>query len=233
MIRRAKPVLLSVALFATLAACSDEKPAAQRQSPDLATATAPLPADPAKPVAPEPVLALPASMPPETFACDSPHVPHDSEAFDDLIKTLSAGDVVDQGGEEGVQEYTLFPADPRRTLTVTIGPTAQTSVGAVDLTAQTPQSAWTLPGGLKMGATLEAVEKASGGPFKLWLTGDGAVADDLGGALNETPNCRYWLNFKPTTLQKGAPRHAMSDEPDVRAMDLRVSRFGLSHVNEQ
>jgi hypothetical protein len=53
-----------------------------------------------------------------------------------------------------------------------------------------------------------------------------------GGLLAAAPACRYWLGFKAGKTYKGEPRIAMSHEPEVRAMNLRVARFGLAYVND-
>lgn len=227
MIQTVRRLFAPLALCAILAACGDDGPKAQKQgAPPSQSGDAPTPDRPTPP------LASAEPTPANAFTCDAAHVPHDASAFDALAAKLGAAAVVDHGGDEGTQDYTLYANDPQRTLRVTIGPTASTSRGAFDLTASSAESKWTLPGGLTMGASLEAVEKAQGGPFKLWLTSDSGLADGLGGALKATPNCRYWLRLKPASPQPGAPRYALSSDPDVRAMGLRINEFGLSHVTD-
>ena len=96
-----------------------------------------------------------------TFAKNSSHLKL-AMAFDS--KNITFTDVEASDGSK-VPASILFPNDPKRRLEVWwSNPTTRSDIHLIVIGGQ---STWTAPGGLRLGQTLEQVEKLNQKPFKL------------------------------------------------------------------
>src|SRR6516164_223747 len=96
-----------------------------------------------------------------TFAKDSSHLKL-AMAFDS--KNITFTDVEASDGSK-VPASILFPNDPKRRLEVWwSNPTARSDIHLIVIGGR---STWAAPGGLRLGQTLEQVEKLNHKPFKL------------------------------------------------------------------
>jgi hypothetical protein len=96
-----------------------------------------------------------------TFAKDSSHLKL-ATAFDS--KNITFTDVEASDGSK-VPASVLFPNDPKRRLEVWwSNPAARSDIHLIVIGGQ---STWTAPGGMRLGQTLEQVEKLNHKPFRL------------------------------------------------------------------
>lgn len=130
-------------------------------------------------------------------------------------------------GPEGTESrgLILYPDLPERTLHVSFWDAALRHVSQVAPAADA--SAWTGPGGIRAGATLDDVEKVNGRPFTIsgfgWDYG-GYVTDFKGGRLDKlTGGCVLSLRFDGDALPDGVSGDGvMVDSNDPRLKDARV-----------
>lgn len=160
----------------------------------------------------------------------------------DLVGLFGAANVTDgvEPGPEGMEipvSY-LFAADPARRAIVRWfdGPTATRAISGVY--PDSLQPAWTMPGGLKPGADIAAVEAANGKPFDLsgfgWDYGGGAT-DWKGGALGAgAPGCNVQVRFQhgqdvpeDALLSVSGDAIFASNLPAMRAVAPLASEVGL------
>jgi hypothetical protein len=143
-----------------------------------------------------------------TFANDSSHL--------ELVTAFKSKDITftDVEAADGTKVPSiLFPNDPERRLEVWWSD--RTHRSDIHLIVIGGQSTWTAPGGLRLGQTLEQVEKINHKPFKLkgfdkhriatvsdWDGGALAtLADDCNAGLNapmQRPQLKRSVRFQPT-----------------------------------
>jgi hypothetical protein len=160
----------------------------------------------------------------------------------DLVALFGATNVTDgvEGGPEGMEipvSY-LFASDPAKRAVVRWfeGPAATRTMSGVYADSLDP--AWALPGGLKPGADIAAVEAANGRPFMLsgfgWDYG-GAATDWKGGALGAgTPGCNVQVRFQhgqdvpeDALLSVSGDAGFSSDLPAMRAVAPLAAEIAL------
>ena len=137
-----------------------------------------------------------------------------------------------QGTEVGVT--VLFPKDPKRRLEVWWSNPNRTGTYLIDIAGK---STWTGPGGLRLGLTLEQLEKLNKKPFKLkGFDKDNIAAisswDD--GALASLPGgCKANVNLH-TAAKNGATElperdEYSSDDPALRALKPTVAEILIGY----
>ncbi len=137
---------------------------------------------------------------------------------------------------QGVQvgATVLFPKDPRRRLEVWWQNPNRTGTYLIDIAGK---SMWTAPKGLRLGLTLEQLEKLNRKPFK--VTGFDAndvasVADWEGGELATLPGgCKAGVslhaNAKTADNELPAKDQYSSDDPAMRALKPTVSEILIGY----
>lgn len=214
---------VAVLVASALAACSPA--AAPDARPAAATAAAPTAATPA------PALDM---------TCAGPFKAGLTRA--DLVALFGAANVTDgtESGPEGIEipvSY-LFAEDPARRAVVRWfeGPAASRAISSVYPDSLEP--VWALPGGLKPGADIAAVEAANGKPFTLsgfgWDYG-GAATDWQGGALGAgAPACNVQVRFEhgqdvdeAALASVSGDAGFASDTPAMRAVAPLASQIAL------
>jgi len=128
----------------------------------------------------------------------------------------------------------LFPKDPRRRLEVWWRNSNRTGTYLIDITGK---STWTAPKGLRLGLTLEQLEKINKKPFKLsgFDTNDVAnVVDWDGGELAALPGgCKAGVslhaNVKTADAELPAKDQYSSDDPAMRALKPTVSEILIGY----
>ena len=154
-------------------------------------------------------------------------------AYDSRNMTFSHETV--PGGEADVT--TLFPNDPRRRLEVWWTNPNRTGTYLIDIAGK---STWTGPLGLRLGLTLEQLEKLNHKPFKLKgfdKSGVAAVSDWDGGALATLPGgCKSGVNLTPDPKATPdaisaltADKDYSSSDPDMRAVKPTVSEVLIGY----
>jgi hypothetical protein len=140
-----------------------------------------------------------------------------------------------QGTDVGVT--VLFPKDPRRRLEVWWKNANRTGTYLIDIAGQ---SIWMAPKGLRLGLTLEQLQKLNRKPFKLkGFDEDGvaSVADWAGGQLAALPgNCKAGVSLhatgkKAADVAKDLPAKDQysSDDPALRALRPTVSEILIGY----
>jgi hypothetical protein len=140
-----------------------------------------------------------------------------------------------QGTNVGVT--VLFPKDPRRRLEVWWQNANRTGTYLIDIAGK---SIWTAPKGLRLGLTLEQLQKLNRKPFKVkGFDEDGvaSVADWDGGQLAALPgDCKAGVSLraggeKATNLAKDLPLKDQysSDDPALRAVRPTVSEILIGY----
>ncbi len=160
----------------------------------------------------------------------------------DLVGLFGAANVTDgvEGGPEGmeIQVSYLFAGDPAKRAIVRWfdGPAATRAISGVY--ADSLQPAWALPGGLKPGADIAAVEAANGKPFALsgfgWDYG-GRATDWKGGTLGAgAPSCNVQVRFEhgqdvpqDALLSVSGDSNFASDLPAMRAVTPLAAEIAL------
>lgn len=140
-----------------------------------------------------------------------------------------------QGSQVGVT--VMFPKDPRRRLEVWWQNPNRTGTYLIDIAGK---SIWTAPKGLRLGLTLEQLQKLNRKPFTLkGFDADGAasVADWGGGALAALPGgCKAGVSLRASS-KKGADAakdlpakdQYSSDDPALRALRPTVSEILIGY----
>ena len=137
-----------------------------------------------------------------------------------------------QGTQVGVT--VLYPKDPRRRLEVWWQNPNRTGTYLIDIAGK---SIWTAPKGLRLGLTLEQLQKLNHKPFKLKgfdESGVANVADWDGGELASLPGgCKasasLHTNSKSAATDLPAKDQYSSDDPAVRALKPTVSEILIGY----
>lgn len=137
-----------------------------------------------------------------------------------------------QGADVGVT--VLFPKDPKRRLEVWWSNPNRTGTYLIDIAGK---SIWTGPGGLRLGLTLEQLEKLNKKPFKLKgfdKDGIASVASWDDGALAKLPGgCKAGANMHAGAKSDAAelPDKAeySSDDPALRALKPTVAEILIGY----
>ena len=168
------------------------------------------------------------------FAKDSSHLKL-AMFFDS--KNITFTDVEYSNGSK-VAASVLFPNDPKRRLEVWwSNPTARSDIHLIVIAGQ---STWTAPGGMRLGQTLEQVEKINHKPFKLkGFDKDriATVSDWDGGALATVaggchPGLSLRADAKASTEEIGAlsvDEEYSSSDPAIRAARPTVSEILIGY----
>lgn len=137
-----------------------------------------------------------------------------------------------QGAEVGVT--VLFPKDPKRRLEVWWSNPNRTGTYLIDIGGK---STWTGPGGLRLGLTLEQLEKLNKKPFKVKGFDKDEIAsvgswDD--GALAKLPgDCKAGVNLragaKSTAGESPEKDEYSSDDPALRARKPTVAEILIGY----
>ena len=169
-----------------------------------------------------------------TFAKDSSHLKL-AMFFDS--KNVTFTDVVASDGSK-VPASVLFPNDPKRRLEVWwSNPTARKDIGLIVIGGQ---STWAAPGGLRLGQTLEQVEKLNHKPFKLKGFDKDRIATgsdwDGGELATLAGDCHAGLSLradaKASTEKIGAisaDKEYGSSDPAIRATKPTVSEILIGY----
>jgi hypothetical protein len=194
----------------------------------LALATAPLSAQQRPPTSAN-VIACSGN-----FAKDSDHIKL-TTAFGS--KNITFTDVEASDGSK-VPASVLFPNDPKRRLEVWwTNPTARSEIHLIVIGGQ---SIWTAPGGMRLGQTLEQVEKLNHKPFKLkGFDKDhvATVSDWDGGALATlVGGCKSGVSLRADPKASAeaisavsANKEYSSSEPAIRATKPTVSEILIGY----
>jgi hypothetical protein len=137
-----------------------------------------------------------------------------------------------QGAQVGVT--VLFPNDPRRRLEVWWRNANRTGTYLIDIA---DKSIWTGPKGLRLGLTIEQLEKLNKKPFKIKgfdQNGVASVADWDGGELASLPGgCNAGLSLHPSTRTAGSELpnkdEYSSDDPAMCALRPTVSEILIGY----
>lgn len=143
---------------------------------------------------------------------------------------------VDAGGSK-IGASVLFPKDPKRRLEVWWANPNRTGTYLIVINGK---SAWSGPGGVRLGLTLEELEKLNHKPFKLKGFGKDDVAtvsDWDGGALATLAGgCKAGLSMHadpkaPATVVSAvtADHEVSSADPEIRAAKPRVSEILIGY----
>ncbi len=137
-----------------------------------------------------------------------------------------------QGSQVGVT--VMFPKDPKRRLEVWWRNANRTGLYLIDIAGK---SIWVAPKGLRLGLTLEQVEKLNHKPFKLKgfdENGVASVADWDGGELASLPGgCKASASMqvknKGAAAELPAKDQYSSDDPAMRALKPTVSEILIGY----
>lgn len=137
-----------------------------------------------------------------------------------------------QGAQVGVT--VLFPKDPRRRLEVWWQNPNRTGLYLIDIAGK---SIWTAPKGLRLGLTLEQLEKLNKKSFKLKGFDENdvaSVADWNGGELADLPGgCKAGVslhaNAKTAATELPEKDEYNSDDPALRALKPTVSEILIGY----
>lgn len=184
-------------------------------------------AEPAKPKPAAPQAA--ASSVPMNLTCDNPAFGRTTTVAS--LRQQFGAKNVKVSTDEGQTSADIFANDPKRAIEATFGYDQNNKLQLVSVTARSSASVWRLPGGLKMGDSLEAVETYNGKPFHMWGFGGNNVgtADGFDGVLQgaENSGCTYYVAFAQKADKNPDARDAQSDDPAVRALKPVISMFGI------
>jgi hypothetical protein len=182
----------------------------------------------------------PVSSPPAALAllCASPFTANATKTS--LIDAFGAANVTDQivPGPEGqdMKATVLFANDPHRRVEIAWGD-GDAEAYPADIAIQGEESDWTGPHGLKLGMSLETVEKINGGAFTLsgfgWDYG-GFATDWKGGALaRDGQGCGASIRFDPAPNASGegvsGDASFASDLPAMRAARATIARLSIGY----
>ena len=128
----------------------------------------------------------------------------------------------------------LFPNDPKRRLEVWwSNPTARSDIHLIVIGGQ---STWTAPGGVRLGQTLEQVEKINHKPFKLkGFDKDriATVSDWDGGALaTVTGGCHAGLSLRDDAKASAEKINALSADKEYSSSDpaIRAAKPTITEI---
>jgi hypothetical protein len=165
-----------------------------------------------------------------TFAKDSSHLEL-ATAFNS--KNVTFADVEAADGTK-VPASILFPNDPKRRLEVWWSdPTHRSDIHLIVVGGQ---STWTAPGGLRLGQTLELVEKINHKPFKLKGFDKDRIAtlsDWDGGALATLPgDCNAGLSLRADTKASAEKIGALSADKEYSSSDpaIRATKPTITEI---
>lgn len=143
-------------------------------------------------------------------------------------------------GPEGTQlsATVLFASDPSRRVDV-LWVDETTRTGLLNASIRAPNTVWRGPGGLAVGASLDDVATANGGPFELagfgWDYG-GVVMDWKGGRFANVGTCSVQMQFEPApNAPDGAEEKVLGDRPfasdsaEMRAVSPRIWRLSIGY----
>lgn len=211
-------------------------PAPRRQEPEART-----PAE--RPPAPErPVAARPKPVQPSgsavtcngVFAKDSTHI---KLAMKYDSRNVVFGEVDGPDGTK-LPGSILFPQDPKRRLEVLW--TNEAARTGTSLVAINGKSQWGGPKGLKLGLSIQQLEKLNGKAFRLsgfGADGSASVIGWEGGALNSLPGgckvgVRLMVGPKATPEARttvGGDKELVSSDPNVRAVQPAVAEILIGY----
>jgi hypothetical protein len=133
----------------------------------------------------------------------------------------------------------LFPKDPKRRLEVWWSNPNRTGTYLIDISGQ---STWTGPGGLRLGLTLQELEKLNHKPFKVKgfdkdKDNVATVSDWDGGALATMPGgCKSGVSLRADPKAAAdaisavpADKEISSDDPAIRAVKPKVSEILIGY----
>jgi hypothetical protein len=137
-----------------------------------------------------------------------------------------------QGAEVGVT--VLFPKDPKRRLEVWWSNPNRTGTYLIDIAGK---STWTGPAGLRLGLTLEQLEKLNKKPFKVKAFDKDNIAGVSswdGGALAKLPgDCKAGVNLHAAAKEGAAELpekdEYSSDDPALRALKPTVAEVLIGY----
>jgi hypothetical protein len=165
-----------------------------------------------------------------TFAKDSSAVEL-ATAFNS--KNVTFADVEAADGTK-VPASILFPNDPKRRLEVWwSNPTARSDIHLIVIGGQ---STWTAPGGIRLGQTLEQVEKINHKPFKLkGFDKDriATVSDWDGGALATVAGgCHAGLSLRADAKASAEKINALSADKEYGSSDpaIRAAKPTITEI---
>jgi hypothetical protein len=186
---------------------------------------------PAKPVRGSSLRAVTCSGP---FAKDSSNLTL-AMVFDSRNVTFTE---VDGGAIGKIMASVLFPKDPKRRLEVWwSNPGSRTDIYLIVINGK---SGWTAPGGLRLGLTLEELQKLNHKPFKLKgfdKNNVATVSDWDGGALNSFPGgCKAGVSLHADAKASAdavsavvADHEYSSADPEIRAAKPRTSEILIGY----
>jgi hypothetical protein len=252
----AMTLFISFALAATPAVAQRQSAPAKQSNPDLDTddqlapsqmkqpmpAPAAEPGDTAKPThapvhaATAPRTASPANT--RTVACSGPFAKDSgmlalAMAFDSRNVVFNE---IDVAGTK-VATSVVFPKDPKRRLEVWWSNPNRTGTYLILINGQ---STWTAPGGMRLGLTLQQLEKLNHKPFKLKgfdKDGTASISDWDGGALASLAGgCKSGLSVRAdpkaspdAVAALPADKEYTSDDAEMRAVKPTVSEILLGY----
>ena len=154
------------------------------------------------------------------FAKDSSHLKL-AMGFDS--KNITFTDVDASNGTK-VPASVLFPNDPKRRLEVWwSNPTARSGIYLIVINGK---STWTAPGGLRLGLTLQQLEKLNKKPFKLKgfdKDGGATVSDwDAGELANLLGSCKSGLSLRADPKAPADAVSALSPDKDYSSQDPQM-----------
>jgi hypothetical protein len=168
------------------------------------------------------------------FSKDSSHL-RLAMAFDS--RNITFTDVTATGGTK-VEASVIFPNDPKRRLEVWwANPAARSQTYLIVINGK---STWAGPGGMKLGLTLEQLEKLNHKPFKLKgfdQDGVASISDWDGGALSTLPGgCKSGVSLRADPKADASAVSALtadkeyaSNDPEVRAVKPTVSELLIGY----
>jgi hypothetical protein len=137
-----------------------------------------------------------------------------------------------QGTEVGVT--VLFPKDPKKRLEVWWSNPNRTGTYLIDIGGK---STWTGPAGLRLGLTLEQLEKLNKKPFKLKGFDKDGVASvsswDDGALAKLAGDCKAGVNLRAGAKSAGTELPTkdeyVSDDPELRALKPTVAEILIGY----
>lgn len=195
--------------------------------PAVHAAASPVPASVAKPARPAGIRTVVECSGP--FAKDSGMLAL-AMAYDSRNMIFTQEKV--QGTDVGVT--VMFPKDPKRRLEVWWRNANRTGLYLIDITGK---SMWVAPKGLRLGLTIEQIEKLNHKPFKMKgfdENGIATVADWDGGELAALPGgCKASVSMeaknKTGAGELPAKDQYSSDDPALRALKPTVSEILIGY----
>lgn len=212
-------------------ACTDQRPAPPAASGAVTPAVPKQAATDRSAATPEAAVAgsstataaAPALPADDVLTCGWPGFAR-STSVEQLRRVFGPANVETADEGEGITAVSVHPRDPRREVRLQLFDATQLQGASVN----TAESAWKLPGGVGMGAGLADVERANGQPFELHVHAGGASSKDWNGGALGSGGCVFFANFTHAHAKIATPYTIRSDDPAIRALGLKVDRFGLS-----